>query len=266
MKSSIGWIAIAMVVAATMLLLTMSARAHEPTETVEATAPEEPAVDEEAGRVLFSAGGTIGGEDPAPPSLSAQQVHDGLVAISPGGGWQLPAPTAVDTSAWQVAQAGLATMRVPPDWVVQTRIGEPGGEDQTIGLSPPSNELYVELRVIRNADSNYLSTIAEHASSEYARSPGRLAQGLTLGYQPRMQGLAAGHVEVMNQFGKDLDEDGNRTFRLVLWRGRWEADGEFHRVEFTGTMAQDQYAALAPLVSAILGTVEIRASEDIAVE
>jgi hypothetical protein len=260
MKSSLGWIVIATLVAMTTLMLTLSARAGERGE--DPPAPPEAATDAdaeaEAGTVLFSIEGKVGGDEaPAPPPASIQAIHDSLVAISPGGGWQLPPAAALDKTDWQLAQAGAATMRVPADWTVQNRIGVPGDEDQTVGLAPPSNEVYIELRVIRNADSNYLQALGDHARSEYSRSPGRLAEGVIFGYQPRMQGGAAGHVEVMNQFGKEFDDDGARTFRLVLWRGRWEENGDFHRVEFTATLAQDDYERLAPRVAAILDTVEV---------
>ena len=256
MKSSLGWIVVGVLVAATALMLTMSARAGEPGE--DPPAPEAATdADAEEGTVLFSTQGTVGGEEPAPPPASVQEIHDSLVAISPGGGTQLPPAEAIDTTGWQLAQAGAATMRVPADWTVQNRIGEPCDEDQTVGLAPPSNDVYIELRVIRNADSNYMQALGEHARSEYSRSPDRLAEGVILGYQPRMQGGAAGHVEVMNQFGKEFDDDGTRTFRLVLWRGRWEENGDFHRVEFTATLAQGDYDRLAPLVAAVLDTVAV---------
>ena len=190
-----------------------------------------------------------------------QQIHEQLVAISPGGGWQLPPAAAQDTSGWQTVEAGLATMRVPADWTVQNRIGAPGDEDQTVGLSPPSMDLYIELRMIRNADNNYRQTAAEHAVSEYSRSPDRLKEGVTFGYQPLLVGGAAGHVEVMNQFGKEFDDEGNRTFRLILWRGRWEQETLIHRAEFQATFAQERYEEVAPLVRAILDTVRVRESE-----
>ena len=262
MKSSLGWIVIGVLAAATMLMLTMSARAGERDE--DPPVPEAATgADAQEGTVVFSTEGTVGGDEaPAPPPASVQQVHDSLVAISPGGGTRLPPAAAVDTADWQLAQAGAATMRVPADWTVQNRIGVPGDEDQTVGLAPPSNDLYIELRVIRNADSNYMQALGDHARSEYSRSPDRLAEGVILGYQPRLQGGAAGHVEVMDQFGKEFDDDGARTFRLVLWRGRWEQDGDFHRVEFTATLAQDDYERLAPLIAAILDTVEAGISDD----
>jgi hypothetical protein len=257
MKSSLGWIIAAVLLGATALMLTMSARAQEP--DVEPEAPAEPVTDE--GTVLLQVEGTVGADDAAAPSAqSAQQIHDSLVAISPGAGLPLPPPEAVDTHDWQTAEAGAASMRLPADWTVQNRIGNPGDDDQTVGLSPSSNDLYVELRVIRNADSNYLQQLGEHARSEYSRSPDRYAEHVILGYQPRMQAGAAGHIEVMNQFGKEVDDDGNRTFRLILWRGRWEENGDFHRVEFSATFAQDDYDRLASMVAAILDTVEIRAT------
>jgi hypothetical protein len=150
---------------------------------------------------------------------------------------------------------------VPRDWTVQTDIGEPGDEDQTIGLSPPSNDLYVELRMIRNADNNYMQDASGHALSEYSRSPDRFKEGVILGFQPLLVGGAAGGGEVMNQFGKEFDDDGARTFRLVLWRGRWEQDTTIHRVQFDATFAQDRFDEVAPLVRAILDTVATREAE-----
>jgi hypothetical protein len=265
MKASLGWIVIALAIAAIAMMLTMSARAggRGDPQVLEVSPPppdaEVPAPASDEGTVLFSTEGTIGGEDAPPPALSAEQIHEALVAINPGAGLALPPPLAVDTSAWQLADAGLATMRVPADWVVQTDIGAPGEEDRTIGLSPPANDMYVELRVLRNADGNYMQALVEHARSEYARSPDRFDGGVILGFAPRLQGGAAGHVEVMNQFGKLVDEDGAPTFRLVLWRGRWERAGEFERAEFMASFAQDRYDEVAPLVNAILGTVQVQA-------
>ena len=264
MKSSLGWIVLTGVVAATVLLLTMSARAGErgqDAEVLEASTPEPeadvPPAEADDG-TLLSVEETPGGDEPAPPAMSPQQVHDSLAELSAGGGLRLPPPLAVDTSDWQLVEAGPATMRVPADWIVHNRIGEPGDDDRTVGLSPPSNDLYVELRAILKADNNYRQLLAEHARSEYSRSPERLAEGVILGFQPRLQGGAAGHVEVMNQFGKEFDDDGARTFRLILWRGRWEQAGEFHRAELTATFAQDRHDEVAPLVAAILDTVAIR--------
>jgi hypothetical protein len=262
-----GWIALALIVGATVLLLSMSARASEgqdDPEVLEASTPEAAETSEapgDEGTVIFSVSETIGGEEPRPPSPSVQQIHDALLAISPGAGLQLPPAAAVDTSDWQLVEAGLATMRVPRDWVVQNHIGEAGDEDQTIGLSPPSNDLYVELRMIRNADSNYMENASGHAVSEYSRSPDRFKEGVILGYQPLLVGGAAGGVEVMNQFGKEFDDDGARTFRLILWRGRWEQDTNIHRVQFDATFAQDRFEEFAPMVRAILDTVQTREAE-----
>jgi hypothetical protein len=272
MKPNLEWIALALAVGAIVLLLTMSARAGEPQDdpdVLEVATPQPPAAEaaapaQDEGTVLFSTSGTVGGEEPRAPSPSVQQIHAALLAASPGAGLQLPPAAAVDTADWQRVEAGLATMRVPRDWTVQTDIGEPGDEDQTVGLSPPSNDLYVELRMIRNADSNYLQTASDHALAEYARSPERCKDGVILGFQPLLVGGAAGGVEVMTQFGKEFADDGTRTFRLVLWRGRWEQDTAIHRVQFDASFAQDRYAEFAPLVRAILDTVATREAESTA--
>jgi hypothetical protein len=272
MKTNLEWIALALAIGAVVLLLAMPARAggrqNDPDVLEVSTPPpveegEAPPAQDDDG-VIFSVSGTIGGEEPRPPSPSVQQIHDALLAISPGAGLQLPPAAAVDTADWQLVEAGLATMRVPRDWTVQTDIGEPGDEDQTIGLSPPSNDLYVELRMIRNADSNYLQHASGHAVSEYSRSLDRLKEGVILGFQPLLVGGAAGGVEVMNQFGKEFDDDGTRTFRLILWRGRWEQETGIHRVQFDATFAQDRFDAVAPLVRAILDTVETREADSAA--
>ena len=271
MKPNLEWIALALAVGLLVVLLSLPARAGEPQDDPDvpevSTPPAEadeatPAQDD--GTVIFSVSETLGGEEPSPPSPSVQQIHDALLAISPGAGLQLPPPSVVDTADWQLVEVGLATMRVPRDWVVHNDIGDPGDEDQTIGLSPPSNDLYVELRMLRNADSNYMQDARDHATSEYSRSPDRFKEGVILGFQPLLVGGAAGHVEVMNQFGKEFADDGTRTFRLILWRGRWEQDTAIHRVQFDATFAQDGYDEFAPLVRAILDTVATREAESAA--
>jgi hypothetical protein len=268
MKSTPVMIVVTLVLAVIVLMLVLPARAGErgddpPVGEASAPAPVDAAAPsaDEGGQVILHIGETIGGEEPIPPSLTAQQIHARLVESDPGAGWQLPFAPVADRSGWQTVEAGLATMRVPPDWTVSNRIGAPGDEDQTVGVSPPAQDLYIELRQIRNADNNYRQTAADHALSEYARSPDRLKEGVILGYQPLFVGGAAGHVEVMNQFGKEVDDDGVRTFRLILWRGRWEQATEIHRAEFTATFAQDRYDELAPQVRAILDTVQVRGSE-----
>jgi hypothetical protein len=263
MKTEAGWIVLALVAGATVLLYTLSARAAEgrrPDDVVEVQTTVTPETVEDT--VILDIGETLGSEAPPEadaPAPTEAQMLESLVAISPAGGKQLPAPADVDVSTWQRVDAGHASMRVPADWVVQNRIGEPGDDDQTIGLSPEAQDLYIELRQIRNADSNYMQTVLDHARSEYARSPDRLAEGVILGFAPKAIDGAIGGVEIMNQFGKPVDENGQPTFRLVLWRGRWERDDAIQRVEFTATFAQDRHEEFAPLVARILETVRIDA-------
>ena len=98
----------------------------------------------------------------------------------------------------------------------------------------------------------------DHAHSEYGRSVDRLVEGTIHGYEPRILDGAVGGIEVMDQFGKPVDEEGNPTFRLVLWRGRWQAGDTIHRAELTATLGQDRYEHYAPLVARILETVRIQ--------
>jgi len=70
---------------------------------------------------------------------------------------------------------------------------------------------------------------------------------------------AVGYVETMNQFGKEKNDDGTPTFRMINWRGHWEQDDAIQLVEFGATFAQDGYEKFAPVVSEILATVKIGA-------
>jgi hypothetical protein len=263
MKLDPGTVAVVLIVVATVLLLTMSARAgqrgDDPTH-VEVQAPASSDAADAVGETLLDISGTITLDEPvvaAPVAADDQARLDGLLAIAPPGGWQLPPPAEVDMADWQEVRAGAASMRLPPGWTVQNQIGDEGTGDVTIGLSPEALDLYIELRQIRNSDSNYMTTLAEHAHGEYARSVERLEEGVIFGYQPLVIDGALGGVEVMNQFGKERDEDGSLTFRLILWRGRWEQDDQIHRVEFTATFAQDRHDEFAPLVHRVLSTVRI---------
>jgi hypothetical protein len=239
-------------VAVVALAWALSARAGERRgqDVVEASAPptqEESAAIAELLQQLSA---------PRPPSPEDARLTASLAAIHPGGGLRLPAPVEADESTWQEVVVGRASMRVPADWTVQNDIG--GADDRTIGLSPPAMDLYIELRQIHDADSNYLQTVADHARSEYSRSVDRLAEGVILGFEPRAIDGAIGGVEVMNQFGMAVDEEtGQPTFRLVLWRARWEQDGAIQRAEFQATLAQDRYGEFAPLIARVLATVRV---------
>jgi hypothetical protein len=195
-------------------------------------------------------------DKPKTPPPTAKELYDGLVAISPPGGVQLPPPPESDQSNWKEIDVGFASMRVPPDWTIQNQIGKPGDEDQTIGVAPPSNEIYIELRQIQNDDSNYEQTPLDLAISDYRRTPDRLKDGVTFGFQPMVIDGAVGYVETMNQFGKEKNDDGTPTFRLINWRGRWEQNDAIQKVEFDATFAHDEYEKFAPVVSEILGTVK----------
>ena len=65
----------------------------------------------------------------------------------------------------------------------------------------------------------------------------------------------------MNQFGKEKNDDGTPTFRMINWRGRWEQNDAIQKVEFGATFAQDGYEKFAPLVSEILATIKTSAAE-----
>jgi hypothetical protein len=244
--------ALGLVAVVAAIAWTLSARAGERrgADVVEASAP--PTVEESAAiEQLVSELAA-----PRPPSSKDAELTAALAQVNPGGGLRLPAPVAADESTWQEVVVGRASMRVPADWTVQHDLGD--ADDRTLGLSPPALDLYIELRQIHNADSNYLQTVADHAWSEYGRSVDRLGEGVILGFEPRAIDGAIGAVEVMNQFGKAIDEEtGQPTFRLVLWRGRWEQDGFIQRAEFEARFAQDRYDEFAPLVARVLATVRV---------
>jgi hypothetical protein len=248
-------VAVVLLVAATALVVALSARASarrgEP-DVVEVQAASREEVSDAVEQAVIDA------EAQASKDAAASQVlHAGLIAISPGGGWRLPAPAEVDTADWQRFDAGAASLRVPRGWTELNRIGDPTAGDETVGVAPEAQDLYVELRHIRDSDSSYMQGYLDHVHSEYGRSVDRLAEGVIHGYEPRIVDGAVGGIEVMDQFGKPVDEEGNPTFRLVLWRGRWQDGDTIHRVELTATMAQDRYEEFAPLVARILETVRI---------
>jgi hypothetical protein len=269
MKGKVGITATVLAVFAIALLATIPAWAQGQGSTVEddqapaaeesAAAPESEATDADASADATTEADTDPDVDkPKVPPPTEKELYDGLIAISPAGGVQLPTPPVSDQSDWQTVTVGFVSMRVPADWTVQNQIGKPGDEDQTIGLSPPSNDLYVELRHIQNADSNYMNTPLALAVSDYRSAPDRLKDGITFGYQPMVIDGAVGYVETMNQFGKEKNDDGTPTFRMINWRGRWEQNDAIQRVEFGATFAQDGYEKFAPVVSEILATVKIQ--------
>ena len=277
MKLHLGLTAMVLTIIAAALFASMSARAgdrrstfggdeNQSAEAPVAAASVEPAAESDADQSSqsdTSSDAIIDVEEdsdtdkPKGPPPTAKELYDGLIAISPPGGVQLPPPRESDQSNWKKIDVGFASMRVPADWVIQNQIGKPGDEDQTIGLAPPSNDIYIELRQIQNADSNYEQTPLDLAISDYRSTPDRLKDGITFGYQPMVIDGAVGYVETMNQFGKDKNDDGTPTFRMINWRGRWEQNDAIQRVEFGATFAQDGYEKFAPVVSEILATVNM---------
>jgi hypothetical protein len=258
MKSELGLVLVVLVVAAIALMVTLSARAGErrgDPDVVEVRSATAEDLAENAATIEAALAQEI--DDAEAAAKAERKLLANLLELGPPGGLQLPPPAETDMADWQRVEAGDASMLLPPGWTVQNRLDHGDGEDVTVGLSPEALDIYVELRRIRNSDSNYRQTLVDHAREEYSRSIDRLKDNVILGYAPRAIDGALGGIEVMNQFGQERDEEGNPNFRLVLWRGRWEQDEQIHRVEFTATFAQDRHEHFAPLVSRILSTVEI---------
>jgi hypothetical protein len=185
-----------------------------------------------------------------------KKFYDELIAINAPGGLQLPPPVK-DYTNWQSVNAGLASMLIPPGWKIHDQEGT-GPEDRirSVGVVSAAEDIYVELRIIQDSDSNYMQTVMNHAQSDYSMSKQRLAEGVVLGFQPMVLDGTVGKVEIMNQFGREKNEDGSPTFRMIIWGGRWEKDGSIDKVEFQATFAQNRYKEFAPVVSNILSTIK----------
>jgi len=280
MKSHLGLTAIILVVIIAALFAATSSRAGDRRSTfggdenqpaqppAAASSVMEPAIDPdsdtsaepaEASSVIIDTEGDTDpdAEKPKSPPPSEKELYDGLIAISPAAGVQLPTPPESDHANWLIVKVGYASMLVPPGWTIENQIGKEGDEDQTVGLSPPGNDIYLELRQIRNSDSNYEQTPLDLAISDYRRTPDRLKQGITFGFQPMVIDGAVGYVETMNQFGKAKNDDGTATDRMITWRGHWEQNDSIQLVEFNATFAQDGYEKFAPVVSEILSTIKV---------
>ncbi len=189
------------------------------------------------------------------PLPSNQVMLDGLVAISPGAGMQLPATTNTNMTSWKSFNVGLASVRIPPSLSVYSDDGK-GTQDHTVGFTSMSGDFYVELRQRQDSDSSYMQTAVDHANSDYGRSSDRLKEGVILGFQPMVIDGAIGSVEIMNLYGREKDEDGSLTPRMISWRGRWEKNDQIHSIEVTARFNQDQQEKFAPLVSGILSTIK----------
>lgn len=189
------------------------------------------------------------------PLPSNQVMLDGLIAISTGAGLQLPAPTSTDTTNWINFKVGLASVLIPPSLSVYADDGT-GTEDHTVSFTSMSGDFYIELRQRQNSDSNYMQTAVDHANSDYGRSLDRLKEGVIFGFQPIVIDGAVGSIEIMNMYGREKDEDGSLTPRMISWRGRLEQNDLIHSIELTARFSQDQQEKFAPLVSSILSTIK----------
>lgn len=195
------------------------------------------------------------------PTDTDKKLYDELIAINAPGGLQLPPPVK-DYANWQSVNAGLAAMLIPPGWKIYDQEGT-GPEDRIrgVGVVSAAEDIYIELRIIQDSDSNYLQTVMNHAQSDYGMSRQRLAEGVVLGFQPMVLDGTVGKVEIMNQLGREKNEDGSPTFRMIIWGGRWEKDDSIHKVEFQAMFAQNRYKEFAPIVSNILATIKTSKGE-----
>ncbi|MGH8108262.1 MAG: hypothetical protein ACREO1_06040 [Arenimonas sp.] len=194
-------------------------------------------------------------EESRAPLPSSKVMLDGLMAISPGGGLQLPAASNSDSANWPSFNVGLASVRIPPNLSVYSDDGK-GSQDHTIGFTSMSGDFYVELRQRQDSDSSYMQTAVDHANSDYGRSPDRFKEGVILGFQPMLIDGAVGSVEIMNLYGRVKDEDGSLTPRMITWRGRWEKNDQIQSIELTARFDQDKQDKFAPIVSNILATIK----------
>ncbi|MGH8050885.1 MAG: hypothetical protein ACREPB_09530 [Arenimonas sp.] len=194
------------------------------------------------------------------PLPSNQIMLDGLLAISPAKGLQIPTANNTDVTNWNSFNVGLGSVRIPPSLSVYSDDGK-GTEDHTVGFTSMSGDLYIELRQRQNSDSSYMQTAYDHANSDYSRSPDRFKEGVVLGFQPMLIDGAVGSVEIMNMYGRVKDEDGSLTPRMITWRGRWEKNDLVHSIELTARFDQAQQEKFAPMVSSILSTIKTSNSE-----
>lgn len=189
-----------------------------------------------------------------------KKLYDELIAISAPGGKQLPAPGQEEAN-WQSFNVGSASLRVPPDWKLHHQSGRAEDRIQEVGVHSPAGDIYVALRLVRDSDTNAQSPLG-YAKNDYKDSIRRLAEEVTLGFQPMAIDGAVGKVEIMNVSGRDKNADGSPTFRMITWHGRWTQDNFVHSVEFNARFAQNRHDEITPLVSNILATVKTGGQPD----
>lgn len=185
-----------------------------------------------------------------------KELYDEFIAIQAPAGEQLPPPS-TDVTGWQQVKIGHVSMLIPPDWKVASRDENKESRISTLGVISPKEDLYVELREIQDSDSSYGQTAMDHAKSDYALSKGRYAEKTILGFQPMVKAGVVGKAEIMNEYGREKNEDGSLTLRLILWDGRWLKDNSITKADLVARFAQNRYEEFAPIVSDMIASIKI---------
>ncbi len=180
-----------------------------------------------------------------------------LNSVAQANGKQLP-PPAKNFIHWTPVSIGSAAMLIPPDWKTVTDFGEkPGSRIHTIGALSAKEDFYIELRVIQDSDSSYNQTPMDHAKLDYALATSRYAEKTILGFQPAVKEGVVGKIEIMNDYGKEKNDDASPAWRIILWDGRWINGQSIDKAELTARFAQDRYEEFAPIVSNVIASIKI---------
>ena len=188
------------------------------------------------------------------PTLA--EANRKLLAISPPFGLQLAAPPMVDHAAqgWEVINVGGISMFAPPEWTV---VEQDNGVIPMVGLVSPGNDLYVELRFMRDA-LRRPGIALEDASDAYASAKERGANGIMLGYAPLSVDGAFGHIEIMNAGGVEKTPDGSLAHRTNRYRCFKRVGDDIFTAEFRATFDQADQDKFGPTVLNIIRSIQFK--------
>ncbi|MGE0384917.1 MAG: hypothetical protein AB7Q97_09330 [Gammaproteobacteria bacterium] len=187
------------------------------------------------------------------PDPTIAEASRKLAGIGPSFGLQLAAPPIADYAAqgWEMVNAGGISMFVPSGWTV---VEQDDGAVPVVGVVAPGNDLYVELRFIRDA-LRRPGIVLEDAIDAYASAKERGAKGVVLGYAPLFVDGAVGHVEIMNAGGVERNPDGSRAHRTNSYRGAKRVGDEVFKAEFRATFDQSNQDEFGPTVLNIIRSI-----------
>lgn len=195
---------------------------------------------------------------PEPLEPTIEEANRKLLEISQPFGLQLKAPPITDYAAkgWSAINVGAVSMFTPPGWKLDAQ-EKRKRYIPSAGFVAPGNDMYIELRVF-SEPPRYDGLAFEEASRRYASAKERRDEGVMMGYAPVNVDGSFGHIEIMNEYGQEKNDDGSLSVRMNIFHGTKRVGGNILRAELTARFAQADQDKFGPIVLNIIRSIQFK--------